>query len=96
MEFMTNYKNIQPTYSELTTALKAIGLKEKKQKKRFVFVDKEGEVMVLLPKKKDLAKVEKTHFVAVSYNLRDLGLVTHEHDLGKMIEQMRLQQKATA
>ncbi|HFA50894.1 MAG TPA: hypothetical protein ENJ95_17940 [Bacteroidetes bacterium] len=96
MEKMTNYKEIDPNYGELAKALSSLQLKNKSRGKNFVFVDKQGEVMVLLPLKNENEKVNKARFVSVSYNLADLGIIDHPHDLGKMIEQMRLAEKQVA
>lgn len=96
MEFMTNYKDIQPTYFELANVFKRLRLNQKKQSSGFVFVDEKGEPVVILPKKQGNEKIQLARFIALSYNLADLGILSHPHDLAKMIEQLRMAEKQQA
>ncbi len=97
MESMTSYKNVQPTYAELAKALQKLSLKNRSQGQLFSFTSHNGEPIVLLPIEAESNQVNMARFIAISYNLADLGILKHPHDLGKMIEQMRLSEKtATA
>jgi hypothetical protein len=96
MESMTSYKKVQPTYAELAKALLALSLKNKSQGEVFSFSTHQGEPIVLLPLKPESEKVNMARFIAISYNLADLGILNHPHDLGKIIEQMRLSEKTAA
>ncbi len=93
---MTSYKKIQPTYRELAKALSLLRLKEMSNERVFVFKDSKEEVVVQLPNGSPDTNVHMARFIALSYNLADLGIIAQAHDLGRMVEKMRLAEQQPA
>ena len=88
---------MEPTYQEVATVLQELDFVDKSSDKYFVYYNKAYDAIVLLPLKKRNAKVNRAHFAAFCWGLEQKGVLQHEYDLGKMIEQHRLAEKgATA
>ena len=87
---------MEPTYNELATALKKLGFANKSTSDTFVYENKKYGAIVILPMGSDTERVHKANFASLSCGLEEQGVLKHEHDLGKIIEQMRLSEKTAA
>ncbi len=96
MEKLRSYKEMEPTYAELASALDKLDFENKSTSELFAFYNKRFDAVVVLPLKTGQSKVRKARFAALSSVLAGQGVLQHEFDLGKMIEQYRLQEKKAA
>jgi hypothetical protein len=96
MRFHRAYKDMEPTYGELALALKKLKFDNESSQDSFRYAHKKSGAIVLLSLRPDDAKVHKAKFAALSFNLEEFGVLKHEHDLGKLIEQMRLAEQQPA
>ncbi len=96
MRELRAYKDMEPTYGELAKALEKLGFQNRNTEQYFFFVNDKYKAEILLPLKSGNAKVNKAHFAAFSWGLEQQGVLRHEYDLGKMIEQSRLMEKEPA
>jgi hypothetical protein len=96
MKLLRAYKDMEPTYGELAEALRKLHFVDKSNERSFFYVHKKSGAEVLLILKAVSEKVHKAHFASLSWNLEEFGVLQHEHDLGKLIEQMRLTEKQPA
>jgi hypothetical protein len=91
------YKDLEPTYEELAKALKSLNFEDKSNDKAFIFIEKKSGAEVILPMNREIKVVHKAKFASLCWGLEEFGVLHHEHDLGKLIEQYRLQKnEATA
>jgi hypothetical protein len=93
MRELRAYKDMEPTYNELAKALVKLGFKNKSTTDLWVYSKEETGSVVLLPMKPAANLVNRANFASLSWTLEGQGVLQHEHDLGKMIEQMRLAEK---
>ncbi len=96
MQKLKSYNEMEPTYSELAKALDKLDFENKSTQEHFAYYHKKYDAVVLLSAKSPRSKVHKARFAALSSVLTNQGVLEHEYDLGKMIEQMRLTEKQAA
>ena len=87
---------MEPTYGELAEALNKLQFVDKSTDDTFVYVNKKHGAIVLLPFGNEKKHVHKANFASLSWGLEEQGVLEHEHDLGKMIEQARLEKEKVA
>ncbi len=96
MKPLRAYKDMEPTYGELAYALRKLGFVDNSTSDTFVYINKKFNAIVLLPLGDKDDNVHKANFASLSWGLEEQGVLEHEYDLGKMIEQMRLTEKQAA
>ena len=97
MEISVIYKNMEVTYGELANALRHLNYRNVSTDKEFVYVNSDFDSIILLPLKNEKEAVNKARFSTISFILSQKGVINHEHDLAKMIENARLRgQQASA
>ena len=93
MRELRAYKDLEPTYNELAKALKKLGFKNRSTEELWAYANEKTGSIVVLPLKSDNDPVHKANFASLSWTLEGQGVLQHEYDLGKLIEQMRLAEK---
>lgn len=84
---------MEPTYAELAIVLKKLNFVNKSNSKVFLYQHPATGAEVVLPLNTDLEKVRKAKFAAISWGLEEFGVLKNEHDLAKLIEQLRMAEK---
>ncbi len=87
---------MEPTYRELALALQKLNFINESNQAFFRYAHKESGAIVLLKLLAEKEKVHKAKFASLSWGLEEFGVLQHEYDLGKLIEQMRLAEKQPA
>lgn len=91
METISIYKNMEVTYGELETALRAFHYTKKRGKDFYGFENKTFDSVVLIPlTAQPEEKVSRLLFDSTSKLLEAKGVIFHKDDLAKMIERERL------
>ncbi|MBK8565611.1 MAG: hypothetical protein IPN76_20255 [Saprospiraceae bacterium] len=96
MKYLRAYKDMEPTYAELASALQMLKFVNESTTDNFRYAHKKSGAIVLLKMLPDDAKVHKARFAALSWNLEQFGVLKQEDDLGKLIEKMRLAEQQPA